>query len=219
MKKVRKNSKAKKINTENKQTAPLLNESLSIIDLIMIDHRALKNCIKILKSEVESKNQKLEASKVFLKVLKAHTESEEKYLYEKFKHNKEAHFHILEGFEEHHVADAQMKTLTPKISKTRSFTETLEAKMKVLAEIVEHHLKEEENELLPIIKDEAPSEELDKLGALYLKDRDFTEDELNTLYEKMDLSEEITQLKESVIDLSHKFKQRAENYIESLKKQ
>ena len=52
---------------------------------------------------------------------------------------------MLEGYEEHHVADlikAELEDMTPD-------EEMYDAKMKVLQENIEHHLEEEEKDMFP----------------------------------------------------------------------
>ncbi|MBC7658812.1 MAG: hemerythrin domain-containing protein [Chitinophagaceae bacterium] len=66
----------------------------------------------------------------------------------------------LEAYEEHDV----IKQMLAKIKRTEPNDETFMAKITVLKEIVEHHVKEEENEYFPKTKKKFSSEELDELG-------------------------------------------------------
>ena len=68
--------------------------------------------------------------------------------------------HVAEGIEEHHIVKvliAELKKLTPE-------DEVFTAKFKVLSENVEHHMKEEENELLPDAKKQLGHDGIEVLG-------------------------------------------------------
>lgn len=81
-------------------------------------------------------------------MLKLHAVSEEKAVYavcQKMDEMKDLAFH---SFEEHQVADALLK----KALVTRSRDQWI-ARVKVLAELVEHHIEEEESEFLPELED------------------------------------------------------------------
>jgi hemerythrin superfamily protein len=67
---------------------------------------------------------------------------------------------VLEALEEHHVAKwllSELDNLTPD-------DERFDAKFTVLAENVRHHVKEEEGELFPKLREEFTKSELDELG-------------------------------------------------------
>lgn len=66
----------------------------------------------------------------------------------------------LEAYVEHDVT----KHLIAQIKATDPADETLAAKVTVLKEIVEHHVKEEEGELFPKIRKELGAERLEELG-------------------------------------------------------
>ena len=101
----------------------------------------------------------------FSALLKSHTVAEEKIVYgtaEEFT-GREMHVKIAEGFVEHHLADDLMS----RIEKTRAPMEW-SAHANVLSEIVEHHLKEEERDLLPLIRDSVPAETAEKMLSQFL---------------------------------------------------
>ena len=50
-----------------------------------------------------------------------------------------------------------------------NWTDQIEAKAKVLAELVKHHVQEEENDLLPDTKKSLSPDELVRLGGIYKK--------------------------------------------------
>lgn len=66
----------------------------------------------------------------------------------------------LEAYEEHDV----IKSMLRKIAGTDPSDESFKAKMTVLKEVVEHHVKEEENEFFPKMDKELGEERLIELG-------------------------------------------------------
>ena len=79
--------------------------------------------------------------------LEIHTRLEEEVFYPAAREADEEELGevVAEGFEEHHVADvliAEIRALQPD-------DERFDAKMKVLSENIEHHIEEEETEMLP----------------------------------------------------------------------
>jgi predicted DNA-binding protein len=67
----------------------------------------------------------------------------------------------LEAYEEHDV----VKQLIAKIKRTETSDETYMAKVTVLKEVVEHHVKEEEEEYFPKTRKDFGAEHLKELGA------------------------------------------------------
>jgi iron-sulfur cluster repair protein YtfE (RIC family) len=93
--------------------------------------------------------------------LAAHETMEEEIFYPAIKESASSQGKelVLEGFEEHHVADeiiAELKELDPE-------AENYDAKFKVLQENVEHHLDEEESDLFPEAR-EALGDRADEIG-------------------------------------------------------
>ena len=90
--------------------------------------------------------------------LTVHAKLEEGIFYPAAKEADEAL--VLEAFEEH----ANVKAMIRKLQKTDGADETFDAKIKVLKELVKHHVKEEENELFPKCKEALGEEKLEALG-------------------------------------------------------
>ena len=59
-----------------------VNNSFNIIDILLIDHAYLKECIAVLTNDYAHKNEKIFFARTFLDTLKKHSESEEKTVYE-----------------------------------------------------------------------------------------------------------------------------------------
>jgi len=129
-----------------------------ITSAIKMDHRGLRHYLKLLKDTDGKMTERRRAYASFSALLKSHSNAEEKIVYEAtFKlTGREMHIKVQEGYVEHHLANDLMK----RIEKTNDPMEW-SAHANVLSEIIEHHLKEEERDLLPLIK-KAESAKLDQ---------------------------------------------------------
>ena len=150
----------------------------NIIDLILNDHKFIKQGLLVLIDPDADSKQKLAYAKPFLVVLQKHSEAEKNVLYPAFEYEDDYRAEILESYIEHEIVDQKVKTLRRKVSHARSLSDSLAAELKVLAELVQDHLLKEESELLPQIKDEIDEEILLELGAEFMKKRKFTDEEL-----------------------------------------
>lgn len=118
-----------------------------IVNLIMEDHRPLKRLIAILKNTDKDPAEREEAFAEFAPLLVTHAKPEEQVLYAYMKSNDELREEGFEGDVEHQLADQLVEEIM------RTDDEDLwSARVKVLAELVEHHIEEEESELLPDFK-------------------------------------------------------------------
>jgi hemerythrin-like domain-containing protein len=90
----------------------------------------------------------------------AHERKEEKLLYPALKRHRGARDIVLEGYQEHHVADvliAELKNLDPA-------DERWGAKFKVLKESLDHHIEEEEGHMFRTARSVLGRDKLDALG-------------------------------------------------------
>ncbi len=133
-----------------------------IVDLILDDHKPLKKLIKVMKDEDTEIDEKQTAFEEFAPLLIAHAKPEESVLYTFIKKDSDMRLLGLEGEVEHGIADQ----LVQEIKATRD-DEECAARIKVLAELVEHHIKEEEDDLLPDFKKKSNSEDRKSLGSRY----------------------------------------------------
>jgi len=125
---------------------------MDAIKLLKDDHKQVKELFREYEAAGDRAHQKKKgiAERVFLE-LEVHSAIEEEIFYPavREKAGKEGKELIAEGFEEHHVVDVlieELKGLDPE-------DEAYDAKFKVLTENVEHHIEEEEGELMPEAKD------------------------------------------------------------------
>jgi hemerythrin-like domain-containing protein len=136
---------------------------MDAIKMLKDDHRKVKDLIREYADAGDDafKVKQQIADQVFAE-LEVHTTLEEEIFYPAVaaKTDDEGRSHVAEGMEEHHVVKiliAELKTLTPE-------DEAFAAKFKVLSENVEHHIKEEEDELLPDAKNKLGHDGIEVLG-------------------------------------------------------
>ncbi len=134
---------------------------MNAIELLKADHKAVADLFAKIKT-----NNDIERPAIFVKIkaeLDAHTHIEETIFYPKLKAegNKALVDITLEGIEEHHQVKMFLKELDGLAQESSKF----EPKLKVLIEDVEHHVKEEEETMFPLVKEQFDSEILNKLGS------------------------------------------------------
>ena len=130
--------------------------------LLETDHRRFEQLLKegedTTERAVKGRGEVLDA---LTSELNVHEAIEEQILYPALRPHVEAHAIVLEGIEEHHVADLIVKEL----HQVRKDNEKWGAKFKVLKESVEHHIQEEERMMFPAARGVLAREELLALGA------------------------------------------------------
>lgn len=186
------------------------NNKFNIVDVLLMDHRYLKDCIKYLKDDDEDKKVKLKYAKTFLDALHKHSEAEKKAVYAPCVKVKDLKMHILEGQIEHGIADAKVKMLITKMTGIRALSDELEAELKVLAEMVEHHIKEEENEMFPKMKKDLDKTILNEMGFQFMKLRSFT---MKDLRQYPTLQREISTIKKLGHRISGNFVAKVQKHV------
>jgi len=128
-------------------------------DLLKKDHDVVDELFKRVEDTPPSKHPAI--FKRIKNELDTHAHIEEKVFYPalKAKGDKALVDITAEGLEEH----AQIKKFLREIARTTS-KDTREAKLKVLIEDTRHHVKEEEDEMFPMVEDQFSTEEQEKLG-------------------------------------------------------
>ncbi len=136
---------------------------MDAIKMLKDDHRKVKDLIREYEGAGDGafKARQEIADRVFAE-LEVHTALEEEIFYPavKAKTDDKGKSHVAEGMEEHHVVKiliSELRALTPE-------DEAFAAKFKVLSENVEHHIKEEEDDLLPDAKHKLGHDGIEVLG-------------------------------------------------------
>ena len=132
------------------------------IVLLEADHRRFEEWLK----QGEETSERASAGRTELldrltAELNLHELIEEKILYPALKAHPEAREIVLEGYQEHHVADL----IVAELRELATDDEKWAAKFKVLKENIEHHIEEEEGEMFRTARAVMSREELNQLGA------------------------------------------------------
>lgn len=141
-----------------------LSQTSDIVDMILEDHKPLKQLIKIMKNTAKDLADREDAFAEFAPLLICHAKPEEESLYVFMKGKEQLRSEGFEGDVEHGLADQMVEEIM------RTDDEDLwSARVKVLAELVEHHIEEEENSLLPDFRKNSNPQDRSSLGAQFLK--------------------------------------------------
>ena len=128
----------------------------SMINMLKNEHEMVKNLLnETIKNRDTSKYPKIQ------KMLRIHLEGEENLLYSKTRDK--ATDLTLEAYEEHDLVKKELNDL----DNLNIENEYWMPKMKVVKDLVEHHVKEEEEEYFPKSEELLGSDQLDQLGKKY----------------------------------------------------
>lgn len=186
------------------------NNKFNIVDILLLDHKYLKECIKVLKDNDEDKRTKLKIAKCFLDAVHKHSEAEKRSVYAPLLKVQDLRREMIEGEIEHGIIDSKVKMLTAKLTGLRTLGEELEIEMKVVAELLEHHIKEEEGGVFPKMKKDLDKTILNEMGFQFMKLRNFSEKDLRH-YPK--LQQEVTGLKKLGHRISGNFIARVQKHV------
>src|SRR3954471_24699201 len=133
---------------------------MDAVKLLKDDHNKVKELFRQFE-RARSADRKKTIAEEAMHELEVHAEIEEEIFYPaaKAKADKEGKELVAEAVEEHHV----VKVLIGELKALPEVNEQFEAKFTVLIENVEHHIEEEEKEMLPDAK-KTLGKDLDVLG-------------------------------------------------------
>lgn len=150
----------------------------SIFELLIADHRAVAGVFEELKSELDKDEPRQETClDLFGKIdalLTPHARAEEELIYPAFAAGEEAEDPVAEGFEEH----ALVRLLCAQIKELSEVDHVWCAKAKVMMDLVDHHVREEENEMFPKARKSVKGEESIALAAEFLAGKERIAQEL-----------------------------------------
>jgi hemerythrin superfamily protein len=135
---------------------------MDAITLLKEDHRAVEALFKKYEKlgERAGKTKQTTVDKL-VRLLSVHASIEETVLYPYIReHAPELESTVLEALEEHLVAKWELDAL----EKMKPSDERFDAKVSVLTESVRHHVKEEEKQLFPKIREKFSRADLQELG-------------------------------------------------------
>lgn len=148
----------------NMKTTNPHHKGSDIIELITHDHKELKRLIKILKDPDLNINDRRVAFKEFAPLFIVHSKPEEQSLYREIRQNKELRMEAIEGEIEHSIVE-QLLTEAQNENDEDIWT----AKVKVMAELIKHHIEEEETDVLPVFRKNTTESRRIELGNIFLQ--------------------------------------------------
>jgi len=133
---------------------------MDAVKLLKDDHKKVKDLFRQFES-ARTADRKMKIAQEAMNELDVHAEIEEEIFYPaaKAKADNEGKELVAEAVEEHHV----VKMLIAELKAMPEVNEQFEAKFTVLIENVEHHIEEEEKEMLPDAK-KTLGKDIDMLG-------------------------------------------------------
>jgi hemerythrin-like domain-containing protein len=129
------------------------------LEMLKKDHEEVKGIMEKISNGSKSAKTKEGLFSKLKQELVPHMKGEEKHFYSVLVDKKKARMKAMEALEEHHVAEVVFKELD-KLSKD---AENWNAKFKVLKELIEHHIEEEEEEVFETAEDELDEDMLDQI--------------------------------------------------------
>ena len=133
---------------ETKNGQKKTNSGEDAVSLLKSDHVQVKRMLKQLhRTGEEATDEREQLLAQIERELKTHTQIEEEIFYPEFKEAaNESDTHLyLEALEEHGLVDIVL----PALKESDPSSEEFAAKAKVLMDLVEHHIEEEESEMFP----------------------------------------------------------------------
>jgi hemerythrin-like domain-containing protein len=136
-----------------------------VVDMIMSDHREVERLFGVLKNEPEKRRLALPTLSA---LLTAHTRAEEAEVYPVARKEAEEGDEIAAGQQEHLQAERLLQRLHATDPDSTKFDSILEQ----LTEAIKHHIDEEENTILPGLRNQLDHERLQRLGQAFAASRE-----------------------------------------------
>ena len=138
--------------------------AVDVLDLLKEDHSTVKGLFVKFKTADAASRQSI--ADEALQDLEIHTKIEDSIVYPAIREVIDEEDMVAEAREEHHVVGLLIKELR----KMKATEDGYHAKFTVLSELVEHHIEEEEREMLPAAEESLDLEDLGK-QAMEMKTR------------------------------------------------
>lgn len=132
---------------------------MDALELLKKDHRKVGDLFAQFKATKDEKKHQQLFEQIRAE-LETHTYIEETVLYPTFEKYGDLKAMVLEAYEEH----KQIKTLINEVTALSEGSERFDAKLKVMGENVEHHVKEEEDDIFPKVRKLFDQQQLEQLG-------------------------------------------------------
>ncbi len=149
-----------------KTTRKEKSQNRDIIVVLKEEHMPLKKLIRVLKSDTKEIDDRKKTFEEFVSLIIPHAKAEEKVLYKFLKEHADMKEEGFEGDVEHGLAEQMIEE-----AKRTDNEDLWSARVKVLAELVEHHIKEEEGDIFPEFKKNSETEDRTKLAVRHLEEK------------------------------------------------
>lgn len=191
--------------------------SFNIIDILLIDHSYLRECIDVLCNERADKKQKFFYARTFLDTLIKHTSAEEKTVYDSLIDMDELHSTVLECEVEHSLMHKMITSLAARFLRINEMDDVTEVEVKVLAKMVKSHIRDEEKHLFPLMKKNLDQSILNEIGFQFMILRRFTPQDLeNYPALQKEVYYSVSNPKRNIYQWSGNFVKKVNRYISSL---
>ncbi len=130
------------------------------LKLLHQEHEKVKGMLDQLKETDEKGGERQELFASLKSDLIPHLRGEEKFFYPVLEEAEETKEKVLESYEEHHVT----KMVLGEFGGLSQDDERWKAKVKVLKELVEHHIEEEEKEIFRLAKKALDKEQIQEIA-------------------------------------------------------
>lgn len=138
---------------------------MNIFAALKTDHRNVKALLTELTETSEKSIQQRQSLLAKIKLeLVSHNEAEERVFYSQLNKDRDERVLVFEGKDEHRLGGQVIEELEA----TDKGTEEWSARAKVLKDLVEHHVEEEEGEIHAEAQKELSKEEAEQLGEEFL---------------------------------------------------
>ncbi len=135
-------------------------KSMTFMDILKQDHDQTKDVFERIEEDEEGENRE-ELFTSLRSALEQHMELEEKFFYPILEQNEDTNDKALESLEEHHVAKMVLKEFDSMDLQDDRWM----AKFKVLQEVVNHHIQEEEKNIFKMVKKTLEPDQIKEITA------------------------------------------------------
>jgi hemerythrin superfamily protein len=136
---------------------------MDAISLLKQDHKTVNDLFDEYEktSDRSAKNRQSLANKISEELVR-HMHIEERLFYPMAHErlDQDDKWHVIESLEEHHV----VKLCLDEISRLKPDSDRYDAKVKVIKDVVLHHVESEEKEIFPLVQKKVGADELEQLG-------------------------------------------------------
>jgi hemerythrin superfamily protein len=145
--------------------SPKTEGETDVLDTLHIEHDEVQDLLKNLVDSDNAREQKQLVQKI-KRALVPHSKAEEKVVYDAVLalRGKDAKIDGNEGYIEHGLADSTLK----KLDKLTANTPEFQAAAKVLKELIDHHVQEEERNIWAQVKENISDEQREKMNRDFL---------------------------------------------------